>query len=258
MENGTVPVRSPLLPMGLGGFLLNLQWGVARLLVPRRVVRSRGLRFTVQCDNWITYYRWITYNAKEPETLDWIDTQVQEGDILFDVGTNIGLYAIYAALRHPEARVIAFEPEYANLHLLRDNVTANGLEARVEVYSLALSDRVGVSRLQVQDLTPGSALHTESRESLTETLQSCPVILREGIGATTLDAFCEETGLQPNCLKIDVDGTEPLILEGGIRTIRSPQFRSLIIELPEPQMRERATRRLEEAGLHRLRHRRLP
>lgn len=237
--------------MGLRGFLMNLRWSAARRLVPRRAVQSRGLRFTVQCDNWITHYRWQTYNEKEPEMLDWIDAWIRGGDIFFDVGANIGLYAIYAALRHLGARVIAFEPEYSNLHLLRDNITGNGLQERVEVYSLALGNRVGVSRFHIQDLTPGSALHTESEEPLTQTLQRCPVILREGVGVTTLDAFCQESGLTPNCMKIDVDGTEPLILEGGIRTMSSKQFRSLIIELPEPQMRERAIRCLKEAGLRR-------
>ena len=198
----------------------------------------------------MTHYRWKTYNGKEPETLNWIDDWVRDGDTLFDIGANIGLYTIYAALRHPGVRVIAFEPEYANLHLLRDNIIENSLQDRIEVYSIALSSFSGVSRLHLQDFTPGSALHTESKEILQETLTQRPVLWHEGIITFTLDSFCDETGVQPNCLKIDVDGTEPKVLEGAVRTLSSPRLRTVIIESPdEKQAHDRCKELLFNAGL---------
>lgn len=234
------------------GWVRSLRWRAVQSLAPRRVVKSRGLRFTLQCDNPITQYRYRSYNAKEPETLDWIDRWVRSGDVVFDVGANTGVYTLYIALRHPDARVIAFEPEYANLHLLRDNVVANGLQDRVEIYPLALSNRVGLSRLHIQDLTPGAALHTESTTSLVVTCAQRPVVWREGIAAITLDAFCEETGLQPNGIKIDVDGTEPAVLAGGKRTLESTALRSVIIEFPADRLsREQCEKLLRAAWLQR-------
>ena len=222
------------------------------MLTPRQVVRSRGLTLTLSCENWITHYRWQTYNSKEPETLDWIDDRIGGSDLVFDIGANVGVYAIYAALRHPGVRVVAFEPEYANLSLLRDNVVANHLQERIEVYSVALSDHVGVSRLHLQDLTPGAALHTESKARLCMTAAQRPVVWREGIYAMTLDRFCEETGLRPNGIKLDVDGTESQVLEGALRALSSPALRSIMIELPaDAQARERCTDRLTAAGLRR-------
>lgn len=232
--------------------LLHFRWRVAQTITPRRIVHSRGLCFTLQCNNWITYYRWQSYNTKEPETLDWIDTWMRDGDVFFDIGANIGVYTVYAALRHPRAHVIAFEPEYANLHLLRDNIVENGLQGRVEVYSIALSNRSGISQLHIQDFTPGAALHTESRDTLSVTRTQHPVVWHEGICALTLDRFCGETGLQPQCIKIDVDGTELEVLEGGVRTLASPRLRSLIIELPrETEAHEACERLLVDAGLRR-------
>jgi FkbM family methyltransferase len=221
-------------------------------LAPRRVVASRGLRFTLQCENWITQYRWQTFNTKEPETLDWVDRWVRDGDTVFDIGANIGVYTIYAALRHPTARIIAFEPEYANAHLLRDNLLANSLQERVAVYSVAVGNRSGLSHLHLHDVTPGAALATESRDILTRTLAGQPVVCREGTFTLTLDAFCEQTGLTPNAMKIDVDGTEPSILEGGSRTIGSPALRSVMLEMPEDASSRRAcAHSLAAAGLQR-------
>ena len=230
--------------------LRELRWGAVRVLAPRRVVRARGLRFTLQCENAITHYRWRTYDAKEPETLDWIDRSVRAGDTVFDVGANIGVYTLYAAHRQPTARVVAFEPEYANLHLLRDNLVANGLAERVTVYAVALSNRCGLSRLHLQSLAPGSALHTEAREPLERTLAGRPVIWREGICAITLDEFCKETGIRPDVVKIDVDGSERHVLEGADETLRWHGLRSLLIEMPEdPAERTACEQLLQRAGL---------
>jgi FkbM family methyltransferase len=234
------------------GWLLGMRWRAVRTLAPRRTVHSRGLRFTLQCDNGMTHYRWRTYNAKEPETLDWIDRWVRPGDLIFDIGANTGVYTLYVALRHRDARVVAFEPEYSNLHLLRDNVVSNGVQDRVEIYPLALSNRVGLSRLHVQDLTPGAALHVESRDPVRITRTHRPVVWREGTCAFTLDAFCDEAGVQPQGIKLDVDGTEPEVLEGGARTLKAALLRSVMIEMPaDAEGRRMCERLLVEAGLRR-------
>lgn len=229
--------------------LSELRWAIPKLLTPRRTVRSRGLRFTLQCDNPMTAYRWRHFNTKEPETLNWIDQWVRDGDTLFDVGANIGVYAIYAAVRHPRLRVMAFEPEYANLHLLRDNILQNALQDRIQVYAIGLSDRTGLSQLHIQDVTPGAALHTESMRPIQETLMQRPVVWREGIGVWTMDAFCRESGLYPNAIKLDVDGTEHQILGGAAQVLAIPQLRSIIMEPPPIDDARRACEQLlRQAG----------
>ena len=223
---------------------------VGRISRNRRTVHSRGLRFSLQCNNQITHYRWEEYNSKEPETLDWIDRYIKDGDTFFDIGANIGAYSIYAAKRHPGAHVVAFEPEYANLHLLRDNVVENRLSERVSTYSVALSDRSGLSTLHIQDLTPGAAHSTESTKDLSMTISGKRVVAREGTYALCLDEFCQRSTLKPNYIKLDVDGTEPQILEGAAQTLAGVSLRSLILEMPDSgASRDLCRKSLSEAGL---------
>jgi FkbM family methyltransferase len=206
------------------------RWWLVDALVPRRAVHARGITFSMTCPNWIMRFRMDTFATKEPETLDWIDAHVRDGDVVFDVGGNVGIYALYAALRHPRATVVVFEPEYANLHLLRDNIMANGLESRVQVYPLSVSDRTGLSRLHVQDLTPGAAMHTESSAALRTTETGADVVWAEGTWAMTLDDFCAQSSLWPNAIKIDVDGGEGRVLAGAATALARPALRSLIVE----------------------------
>lgn len=229
--------------------LTRWRWKTARALVPRRTVHSRGLTFTLQCDNWMTYFRWLSYNEKEPETLDWMDRHARDGDVLFDVGANMGVYTLYFALRHPRSRVVAFEPEFANLHLLRDNTTENCIQEKVAIYALALSRRTGLSWLHVHDLTPSSSLHTEARGPLATTRFGRPVLWKEGIYTMALDDFCRESGLEPDCLKLDVDGTEEEVLAGGRRTLAQSRLRTILVEVSrEPDSRRACEAILRDAG----------
>jgi FkbM family methyltransferase len=224
------------------------RWWLIDALEPRRRVRARDLCLTLQCDNWITSFRMDTLETKEPETLDWIDAQVRDGDLLFDIGGNIGVISAYAALRHQRARVVVFEPEYSNLHLLRDNIVANGLSERVLAYPFALGDRTGLSRLHVQDLTPGAAMHSESEVPLRTTESGARVVLSVGTWSMRLDDFCQQSGLWPDALKIDVDGHEDRVLAGATEALSRPALRSLLVEGGHTGLSTDACARLRSAG----------
>ena len=199
-------------------------------------VHSRGLSFQLLSDNWITKFRARTFNDKEPEMLDWLDENLQDGDVFFDVGANVGIYSIYAALRKPKAVVYAFEPEYSNLHQLKQNILENSLMRNIYPYALALDDKTGISKLQIQDTTPGAAKHTVSKHDLAKTHMGEDVVWREGVATITLDEFCILADIKPNILKIDVDGTETAILKGGQKTFSNPDLRAVYIEVGKDQL----------------------
>ena len=192
-------------------------------------VDSRGLSFQILSDNWVTKFRARTFNEKEPEMLDWLDENLQEGDIFFDVGANVGIYSIYAALRKPTATIYAFEPEYSNLHQLKMNIINNDLLNNVIPFAIAISDQTGVSYLHIQDFTAGAALSTEQRDSINKTFGK-DVVWKEGIGTSTLDYISENLDIHPNLIKIDVDGNELKILNGGRKVFSNNNLRSIIIE----------------------------
>lgn len=57
--------------------------------------------------------------------------------VIFDVGANIGLFALYALRTWPRGRIFAFEPAPAVFDALRRNL---GEAAKVELYNIALGD----------------------------------------------------------------------------------------------------------------------
>ena len=63
------------------------------------------------------------------------------GDVLLDLGTNVGMTAILLAKMFPLARVVGIEPMPRNLGFARHNAAANNVSGRVEVLFAALTAR---------------------------------------------------------------------------------------------------------------------
>ena len=59
---------------------------------------------------------------------------------VLDVGANIGTVAVSLLVRHGVERIVAVEPDAENVRMLRANLALNGVQDRVEIHELALSD----------------------------------------------------------------------------------------------------------------------
>ena len=65
---------------------------------------------------------WRGLEAWEPETFRILDRILPTADVVFDVGANSGLFALYAALERPQCRVLAFEPTPSSSASLARNI----------------------------------------------------------------------------------------------------------------------------------------
>lgn len=174
-------------------------------------------------------WRAATFYTEEPETIKWLDT-LRQDDVLWDIGANVGLYSIYAAMV-AGCRVLAVEPEAQNYAMLVENIVLNHVGNRVEAASLAIARGYGVGRLQVHALTKGGAynqfvadgagLEAGGRAAVTQ--------VQMGVSLDDLVARCEFP--EPTHLKIDVDGNEPDILDGGRRLLEHGRCRRVLVEI---------------------------
>jgi FkbM family methyltransferase len=234
--------------------VIAFSWWLSKKLVPRRTVNFDTFRFSLSCTNWITHFRWYTFKTKEPETIYFLDNYLKEKDTFVDIGANVGVFSIYAAKRFKSINVISFEPEASNLAILKQNIVENNLTDKIIIYGVGLSDRVGLSKLHLQDFTSGAALHSESNVSIERSVEGGnPILWAEGIYTVTLDYFREHLEVFPNVLKIDTDGSEYKILLGAKELLRNPELRAIIIEMPVYQFEE-CKSILEDSGFIKTEH----
>ena len=80
------------------------------------------------------------FYTKEPGTLEWIDNfKINNKIIFWDIGSNIGLFAIYASLKHKNIKVYSFEPSTSNLRTLSRNISINNLQEKIIINQFPLT-----------------------------------------------------------------------------------------------------------------------
>ena len=199
-----------------------------RVRVEDRLCAVRGLSITIGVSSVTEKYRADTYESKEPETLDWLDANLRDGDVLYDIGANIGVYTLYAAKRKSGCRVYAFEPAGQNFARLLRNVSINRLN-NVIPCNIPLSDAQAFALFFVSDLEAGSAFHNLGAENAGK--RSAGPSLRQGALAISVDALVADFGLPaPTLIKLDVDGLEDKIVAGAFKVLRSPSLRGVLVE----------------------------
>lgn len=225
-------IAASLNALGRGPALGKLMILVAeRLRIDEMAVATRygPLRFSAA--NVVTRHRVETFFTKEPETLAWIDGL--DGGVLYDLGANVGTYALYAALSGKVSTVVAFEPESQNFALLNRNIALNRLDGKVTAYPIAASDRSRLDLLHLSALYSGGANHSlGAGVDFNGVARETP--FRQGAVSYSLDALIAAHGPPfPNHIKIDVDGLEPEIIAGAAKTLADRRVRSLLIEINE-------------------------
>ena len=185
--------------------------------------------------NQITNSRVDTFFIKEPETLEWIDSFKEKENLIFwDIGANIGLYSIYNTLKHPKSTTIAFEPSSSNLRVLTRNISINNLEKNIKVVPTPLTNKKNIfQEMKEGRFVEGGALNSFGEKFDFEGKEFKPTMKYNLLG-TTMNYFIENSILDiPDYVKIDVDGIEHLILQGGDKFLNNEKVKSLSIEINE-------------------------
>lgn len=171
---------------------------------------------------------------KEPETIDWLETQLKPGDVLYDVGANVGAYSLIAAKYHDgNVKVYSFEPAFLNYTQLCRNVLLNDCSGIVMPFHVALSDATGINNFNLRTLVSGSAVHAFGETLDVSGNEFSPVAVQPVLGFR-LDDFIQQFELPaPNHIKIDVDGIEFQILRGMKETLEGSTVRSVMVEVNE-------------------------
>lgn len=203
----------------------------------------RGCTIRLKVESEIEKFRARTYATKEPETLEWIERYFQPGDVIYDIGANIGLYSLFAA-KHlcGQCKVYAFEPEALNHARLSENIYLNGLSGVVLPCCIAVTDRLCFDTFYLnpdnfekmaaaQGLVSASALHSFGvAEDYTG--RSFPPFHKQGTVGVSLDYLWQAWGLDfPNHVKIDVDGLEDKVIAGAAQTLKDQRLRSVLVEV---------------------------
>ena len=196
-------------------------------------ILNKDVKFFVP--NKITNWRVETYFTKEPETLEWINNFEKKNNLVFwDIGANIGLYSIYNSLKNKDSTTIAFEPSSSNLRVLTRNISINNLEKKIKIIPIPLSNKENIFQEMYEGhFEEGGALNSFGEKYDFEGKEFKPNMKYTVLG-TTINYLLKNSILEiPDYIKVDVDGIEHLILEGGSDFLKDKKIKSMSIEINE-------------------------
>ena len=149
-----------------------------------------------------------------------VEREIRRGDVVLDVGANIGYYTLlFARLVGDEGRVYAFEPDPRNFALLKKNVRINGYR-NIVLVNKAVSDRTGPLKLYLCADNKGDHRIYETEDARA----SIP------IEATTADDYFRDDPVRVNFIKMDIQGSEAGALRGMAATLERSRSVQMVTE----------------------------
>ena len=194
---------------------------VARRILGRssqniEVTRS-GIRWYLDLKEGIDFSIYIL-GGFEPSTLRLYNKLVKSGDVVFDIGANIGSHTLpLARLVSDIGHVYAFEPTDFAINKLHNNLNLNtNLIKRVTVCQAMLvsNENILVEKelFSSWPLVGDNKLHEKHKGQL---------MVTTGARAATLDNIVKEYNItRIDFIKLDVDGFEYSVLSGGEKTLK--------------------------------------
>ena len=164
----------------------------------------------------------LLFGTREAEHRVLLEQVLKPGMTVFDVGANIGYYALMEKrLIGPTGKVIAAEPAPANAELLRRNLALNGFDD-VPVLDLAISDQAGKRSFHLAEQSNLGSFHNSGTGARHLSGQSIEVEMR------TLADLATEFG-PPDLIRMDVEGHEVEILSGLIEPVASGAMTPMVL-----------------------------
>jgi FkbM family methyltransferase len=151
---------------------------------------------------------------------------LQEGDLVVDVGANIGMTVLAAALRvGPTGHVTAIEPASRVSGLLRRSLALNGLSERVTLHACAAGEATGSARLHLTAITGHSSLLNLPNAAGTEEVE-----------VRTVDDLVRP-GRPVRLAKLDAEGFELQVWRGMRRVVEESPELAVLVEFGPTHLR---------------------
>ena len=151
----------------------------------------------------------FNFDFYEPKDSEIIYRLVNNGDTIFDIGTNIGWYSIHLAMKLDSSTIYSFEPIPSTFNQLKLNVELNGCK-NIILNKLALTDKKQKLSFYYSEKNTVASSSRNIMDNNEAQLIECD--------ANTIDEYIIENNITSlDFIKCDVEGAEYFVYKGGIK-----------------------------------------
>lgn len=168
----------------------------------------------------------------------------EDAGVVVDIGANEGFYALRMKEIHPDCRIVCVEPNPHLFEILETNIGWNA-PGKVSLVNKAVSDRVG--SMEFEFVKGIGAIGSRNLGMVARPWLKKEFISRIRVDTTTLNQLARDLNVSDiDILKIDVEGMEREVLEGGRDVLKS--VGKLVIERHSVELRNQVVSILKGIG----------
>lgn len=188
----------------------------------KRLIERNGIRYEIHLND---YNDWLLFYGINNQHKENIYAKIKDGDVVLDVGANIGEVLLNIAKVNPNGEIHGFEPVKSTFEKLNKNISLNKF-SNVNIHQIALSDKIETVYYEIKEgHSGGTMMSKEKKDKLNNFLE-----------ALTLDEFVRINSINKiDFIKVDIEGFEMNFLKGAEKTIRT--FRpSIFMEVDQAKL----------------------
>lgn len=130
--------------------------------------------------------------------------------LVYDIGGNLGFVSMFLASLGPHVKVVSVEPMDVHHSLFKSSLLMNpGISEQITIENVALATKASGVLCMANDPSNFAASSVKMDES------DC----QQKVSVSTLEILCSRHG-HPDIIKIDVEGFEPIVFQGGLECLR--------------------------------------
>ena len=169
---------------------------------------------------------------KEKSTVLWIEKYYHKGDVIFDVGANIGAVSLISATYlQKQCRIYAFEPLPTTFSMLFQNIMINSLSHIITPINIALSDKIEEDNFILSSIDAGTSGHSIKAGRIEGGENDVVAASKLKVFTSTIDQLKKDYHINDiNHIKIDVDGCDYEVLLGGESVLSNTSLKTVLIE----------------------------
>lgn len=176
---------------------------------------GENLTYRIKLFNLINHLKKINekkFLKEYPEAKN-IGKYIKNPEVCFDIGANYGVYSFYLSKKFPNSKIYSFEPYSRSFYILRKIKKRFNLQ-NIFPKRLALGNKNEKMKIWVHDFEDAMATISKNKG--------------EDVVMVKLDDFVKKNKINKiDFIKIDVEGFEKNIIDGGMKTIK--EFKPVIL-----------------------------
>ncbi len=201
----------------------------------KAVVAGANIAFFVEANDKLLSPWFIVTGQYDTPLTNYLVSTLRPDSHCVDIGANFGYFTCLMARFCPNGKIIGIEADRSISEIARDNIHINGFHNIATIIHAAASNGTEELTFYRRNLRSGNTSIVRYSEEFTTSLGEKPSQAFRVRGLCVDDLLPQMKG-RIDVMKIDVEGAEPLVVEGAHRAIAANPNIRIVLEWSPAQM----------------------